>query len=388
MAILGTRTCSRGKWLFNHCGRRQLSSTATRHIATTTPRANIPQSGYSLLHTRCLLAISGPDALRYLQGALTANIEANTSRAFFAAFLTAQGRLLHDVFIYPYAQNENTLNGHQAWLIEVDSNQAENLAKRIKRYRLRSKFDVRVLPSSEMKVWSVWNETVENTQVNSLSSVDRSVSFPHEVASCKDRRAPGMGYRLLLPGDMKPIIDSNECSESVYRMRRYMRGVPEGQDELISEQALPQESNIDIMGGIDYRKGCYLGQELTIRTHHTGVVRKRILPLQVYGVNEKEPLEMVYDPLQNFNSESIPVNTSILPCEKKGRSAGKWKAGIGNIGLGLCRLSTMTNATEKNEVSNYQVGDEFSLSWFHEETSKNCVKVKAFVPLWYPNSRN
>ncbi|KAF8854663.1 folate-binding protein [Acephala macrosclerotiorum] len=192
-----------------------------------------------------------------------------------------------------------------------------------------------------------------------------------------------MGRRLILPGDEKPELEMEESTEDQYKIRRYLKGVPEGQDELLREHALPQESCIDFMGGIDYRKGCYVGQELTIRTHHTGVVRKRILPIMIYGAEEKEPTSLEYDSEKDYGVERIPKETSIGRFEKRGRSAGKFLAGVGNVGLGLCRLEMMTDVQVQGAAGGYKEGDEFKVEWETEGSAPEIVKVKAFVPSWH-----
>ncbi|KAG4429014.1 hypothetical protein IFR05_015510 [Cadophora sp. M221] len=181
---------------------------------------------------------------------------------------------------------------------------------------------------------------------------------------------------------MKPKVDADESSEDVYRVRRYLKGVPEGQDELVREQALPQESNVDFMGGIDYKKGCYVGQELTIRTHHRGVVRKRILPVMLYGMEDAEPMGLEYDVGRGLGVEGIPRETGIGRFERKGRSAGKFIAGVGNVGLGLCRLETMTDVLVQGEAGGYREGNEFTVQWGEEGEGK-MLKIKAFVPSWH-----
>jgi folate-binding protein YgfZ len=192
-----------------------------------------------------------------------------------------------------------------------------------------------------------------------------------------------MGRRLILSGDKKPEVPAGveETGEEAYRIRRYLKGVAEGQGEILREAALPQESNIDYMGGIDYRKGCYVGQELTIRTHHTGVIRKRILPLMIYGEEEEMPTTLEYRPDVDLNIP--PAETGISRFNKKGRSAGKWLAGLGNLGLGLCRLEIMTNTVVQGEAGGYKEGDEFKMEWNDEDGTTKMVKVKAFVPPWH-----
>jgi folate-binding protein YgfZ len=266
-------------------------------------------------------------------------------------------------------------------LIEVDANEAEKLAKHIKRYKLRAKFDVRLLPQDEKKVWSVWEDDQSGWRAHGFVGDVQERKERREVG-CEDKRAPGMGRRLVLDFGRKPEENMDESTEEVYRVRRYLRGVAEGQDELIREVALPQESNVDFMGGIDYRKGCYVGQELTIRTHHTGVIRKRILPLALYRPDEKEPCTLKYDQGKDLGVERIPPETGIGRWEKKGRSAGKFLKGVGNVGLGLCRLEIMTDIVVQGELVGYKPGDEFKVEWEGEEMNE-LIKVKAFVPSWH-----
>lgn len=249
----------------------------------------------------------------------------------------------------------------------------------MKRFRLGSKYEVRVLDVEEVGVFSLWGSSSYNGGGKGA------------IASCEDVRAPGMGRRLLLQGGQKPELDAEHASEDTYTLRRYLHGVPEGQDELLRETALPQESNIDYMNGISYKKGCYVGQELTVRTHHRGVVRKRILPVQLYGLDDPAPKILEYNPEKEFRVENIPEGTTIKPFEKRGKSAGKFIKGIGNVGLALCRLKIMTPMTlgEEGDTEGYKDSDEFTLEWGLDEElevedgKKDMVKIKAFVPEWH-----
>jgi len=288
--------------------------------------------------------------------------------ALYSCFLNAAGRVLYDVFIYPSQQG----GADSGFLIDVDSGQAEKLARYLKRFKLRADVKIRVVDEEEMGVWAVWNEGGEGEG----EGMDEGY---------EDFRAPDMGRRVVSSGNSKTQFSGQETTVGSYTIRRMMKGVAEGQDEILPESALPQESNIDYMGGIDFRKGCYVGQELTIRTHHTGVVRKRILPVQIYdGRGIKPPESMMYDP----NSELIqpPPGTNIARVGTKGRSAGKWVHGVGNIGLALCRLETMTGLSVTGEMGSWSPEQEFKVSWSPDEGGEEGeVKVKAFVPSWHLN---
>lgn len=286
---------------------------------------------------------------------------------------------MNDVFFYP----ENTAE-KQGWLIEVDAKDATQLVRYMKRRKLRAKLDMKLLDEGERNVWSVWRGD------GAAGSVSDGIAAEGEsnegVLGLDDTRAPGMGRRLILSGGQKPEMDLEETTEESYRVRRYLKGVAEGQDELIQEEALPQESNIDYMGGIDYRKGCYVGQELTIRTHHTGVVRKRILPVMLYGKDEPMPTALEYSPERDL-ATAVPKGTSIGRFEKRGRATGKWLTGVGNIGLGLCRLEMMTDIVIQGEGGSYKEGDEFKLEWQLDGGDAELTKIKAFIPSWHQTNK-
>ena len=283
--------------------------------------------------------------------------------------------MLHDVFIYPLQHSKqwqstaSTSEKDEAgYLIEVDANEVDALAKHLKRFKLRAKIGIRVLEAGEWQVYSAWGS-----------------AQTREDLHCLDTRVPpSMGTRILMPADAKPDVhlDAEEISGASYDLRRIMLGVPEGQTEIVKETALPQESNVDYMGGIDFRKGCYVGQELTIRTHHTGVVRKRILPVQIYGGAERVPEGLTYE--QSAELSLPPVGTNISRVDKKGRSSGKWLGGVGNVGLALCRLEIMTNTTLTGEGSQWNPEDEFKVAWESETgAGQEEVRIKAFVPAWH-----
>jgi len=182
----------------------------------------------------------------------------------------------------------------------------------------------------------------------------------------------------LLPGE-------EECL-STYTLRRILHGVPEGQSEIIRETGLPMESNMDIMNGVDFHKGCYVGQELTIRTHHTGIVRKRILPVQLYDMIDSLP--ELDAPMYSAETTLVlpPTGSNISGVSaRKGRSAGKWLGGIGNVGLALCRLEMMTDIVLTGESTQYSPDHEFKISWDTDAGGAGDVgevKVRAFVPPW------
>lgn len=368
-------------------------SAATSRDSPSPPSPTL--SGLVALSSRRLISVSGPDAPKFLQGVITQNLlaapqtnngEVNQIRTdgFYSAFLTATGRVLYDVFVYPDHRQQP---GGESFLIEVDADEAARLERHIRRYKLRAKFAVRLLDAGEATVWHAWDD--EDGRA-ALDAAAQGVEDSHRFAHLRDPRAPGLGWRMLKTGDREPLVDlPRVADEEVYRTRRYLFGVAEGQRELLRETALPLEGNLDVMGGIDFRKGCYVGQELTIRTKHRGVVRKRVLPVMIYG-DEPAPGSLEYRPggLGDgaVDAAAIPTDTSFGRLEKKGRSAGKWLRGVGNVGLGLCRLEIMTDVVLPGETAaaTYKPTDEFVMAQQPGEDGSGGfqVKVKAFVPEW------
>lgn len=263
-----------------HICRSCLSIERLRQASTTTNESAKPSSpgppptGYARLTNRALVSVSGCDAAHYLQGLTTSNFKTTASSShpgFYSSFLNAQGRVLYDAFIYPShqstafrASNGATKEEEPGFLIDVDKAHVEALRAQLKRFKLRAKISIRIIDPGEWDVWSTWGHGDDIT--------DDAASLEAESIGCVDTRAPGMGRRTVIHRGQRPDNDPiEEASVDIYEIRRILNGVPQGHDEIISGEALPQESNIDYMGGIDFRKGCYVGQELTIRTHHTGV---------------------------------------------------------------------------------------------------------------------
>src|SRR5262245_26350693 len=192
--------------------------------------------------------------------------------------LMLQGRVLFDAFIYTTTTalagiRPTVTTGYPVYVIEVDKSQLPNLKSHLQRYKLRSKFEIHDIPASRLQLFSIW-PTIPD---------DVPLATPLVV---RDPRSPHLGDRVLTPTPASAV----PCSPlEIYQIRRTLHGVPENAEEIIPGSALPAESNLDVLSGIDYTKGCYVGQELTSRTFHTGVIRKRLLPMSLFPVDGEEP---------------------------------------------------------------------------------------------------
>jgi folate-binding protein YgfZ len=352
--------------------RYRLYSTAE---SATVPPSPPPASGIAKLTNRRLISLHGPDTAKFLQGITTNNVRPDASQGFYAAFLTAQGKVLHDSFIYPTVgtpwHGQQGESGDAGFLVEVDAEQVDVLMKHLKRHKLRRKFKLRVVEEGELDVWSWWREG-ERWTAHGTSST------PEGVLGLTDSRAPGMGQRLLLPaGQVDQVVgeDVERATLSAYTIRRYIKGVAEGQKEMPRDDCLPMNCNVDLMGGIDFKKGCYLGQELTIRTHHTGVVRRRILPVMLYDQGGEVSEKVEYDPSAGYDNLA---GADLKKHDKRKRSTGKLVGNVGNIGLGMCRLEQMTDLIISGEPSTFTREDKFVV----QDANGKDLGVKAVVPDW------
>ncbi|KAF2809243.1 Aminomethyltransferase folate-binding domain-containing protein [Mytilinidion resinicola] len=346
------------------------------YVGAATNTEGPPAIGVTRLSHRRLIRLSGKDAPKFLQGLISNNLGPTTTTPFYSAFMDARGRMLWDAFIFP---DSNPKSAEWTCFIEVDSTEADNLLRHLKRHKLRSKIQLQLVEEEAGGVWASWQSGDSNNIPGGLP----------------DPRAPGFGQRILISGEsikggpIREVLDKHMVDLRWYHLRRYMYGIPEGPQEIPPTTALPMESNIDLMNGIDFRKGCYVGQELTIRTKHTGVVRKRILPVQLYRGNEVLPTAETpaFDPQWTFDDPSNEVSQSkdIKQLSddgtiKKGRAAGKLLGNIGNVGLALCRLEMMTDIRVSAEGGSWRPGMEFGVQY--PEAPDADIRVKPMVPAW------
>lgn len=372
------RLCARCAFKLRQC--RSFASAASSSLTLPIPN-------------RAFIELEGADTVPFLQGLTTNNIrnlDEPSSQWIYTAFLNAQGRVLNDAYIWPPAEQQ----ARNSWLVEVDEREGQNLLRHLKKHKLRSKLQIRLLERNAMRSYSRFHfdsslkdSLGDDGVAESQNKLDDILGDQLDGETNTDNVIIPRGSRLLSAKSVENSISDHDLKRlsRAYHVYRVINGLPEGQGEIIRESALPQESNMDLLGGIDFRKGCYLGQELTIRTHHTGVVRKRILPVQLYVTGEEMPMQTDRPAFkQSAVKLGPPTGANISKAgARKGRSAGKWLNGVGNVGLALCRLEMMTDIRLTEESSRYDPQQEFKVTWEAEgDRPAGEVKLKAFVPQW------
>jgi len=175
----------------------------------------------------------------------------------------------------------------------------------------------------------------------------------------------GMGLReIVREGDKSPFVsDHDNVAPEQYLLHRIRHGVPEGVEEIVPMQAFPMESNLDLMGAIDFRKGCYVGQELTVRTFHTGLVRKRTMPVQLYPLGKSAPTEFEVDPsipqiATGTNINAVPNVSATDPDRPiRFRGNGKLLTSFQGLGLALLRVEHVEAACQGHADLQLSVGE-------------------------------
>uniref|UniRef100_A0A0N5A1P0 GCV_T domain-containing protein n=1 Tax=Parastrongyloides trichosuri TaxID=131310 RepID=A0A0N5A1P0_PARTI len=241
-----------------------------------------------LLPFRKLISLKGNESFPFLQALITKDLRTlndTKNGVEFSYLLNARGRIVTDLLVY---------KKEDEYLLEVDTKIIDKMVKLLKIYKLRRDISISI---SDYNVGYSFNKIIDN--------VNKHIFI--------DPRVPTFGWRILNE-DVPEIKDE----EKNYHLRRMIFGIPEGSDETSDE--LPLNMNGDLMNGVNFDKGCYIGQELTARTNFIGVVRKRLLPLKF----EK-------------TSSQCDVDKNLYSENNKKR-IGKLIKRIDNLGIGIVSI--------------------------------------------------
>jgi folate-binding protein YgfZ len=207
----------------------------------------------ALLTDRSILAIAGPDSRDFLQGLVSNDMAACTQgHAIYAALLTPQGKILFEFFV--------AAAGAERFLIDCDASRAADLTKRLSMYKLRAK--VTIAPAADLAVAALWNgETIA----------------PPPDAECAfaDPRLPALGVRLIGSRDaLEKIVAANAAGD--YRSLLLSKVVPASSD-LPPDSVYALDAGFEELNGVSFKKGCYVGQEVTSRMKHRATARRRFV---------------------------------------------------------------------------------------------------------------
>lgn len=199
------------------------------------------------LDSRALIRVSGPDARPFLHNLLTQDVETlQPGELRFGALLSPPGRLLFDLFIW---------GEEDGVILDVAAERRDALVQRLTLYKLRAQVEIMPIPDA---VFAAWGADIPDGFV-------------------ADPRLSALGGRRW--GDQSEI----DAAESDWQARRLALGVPDPTQDALMDKTYPIEADFDLLNGIDFHKGCFIGQETTSRMKRRGTIKNRMMAIAFDG---------------------------------------------------------------------------------------------------------
>ncbi len=286
---------------------------------------------FTPLPHRGLIAVHGEDRHAFLQGLVSNDMATvENGAAVWAAFLTPQGKFLHEFFVIPRTD---------AVLLECELARRDDLVTRLSRYRLRAKATLSADPGVVAVAWGEDAASALET-----TSAPGAVKAAGNGVLYTDPRVMGAGIRAAVTAEQiaawEKLPGLTRATPADYDAHRFALGLPDGSRDMEIEKALLLENGFAELNGVDFKKGCYIGQELTARTHYRALIKKRLLPVTIAGTAAAGA------PLLSGNVE-----------------AGELKSVAGDRGLALVKIEAWRKAPDGVLTA----GD---------------AKITPFVPAW------
>lgn len=268
----------------------------------------------------------------------------------YSMFLNSKGRVVSDCFNYPFPFHTHTsalsqtLINSPNYVLELGNREASRLLTMLKIHKLSANVKIEKSPelhsyyyyNDKNPKFRTWLQDIEQQYLmtklpdvalesaNALISSEKIISqsaAPNVVGFAIDNRIPGFGLKIvtdleledptmLLSESFSSAFETKVISQADVKSRRFLNGIFETADAPSSASLLPFESSLDYNSGLSLNKGCYVGQELTIRTYNLGVIRKRIVPVKFdLDVSKKlSSMDLLEVPIEreNLNADSKP----------------------------------------------------------------------------------
>lgn len=279
---------------------------------------------YSILENRGVLALGGNDVHGFLQNLVTNDIDpVSKSVAVYTALLSPQGKYLHDFFVVPQGGR---------LLLDCERARKDDLIKRLSLYRLRADVDISDL-SDSLAVSAAFGPDART--MLKLPADQDGVVMINDGAAFSDPRLPAAGARIIAANGDSILSDMGfaHVGMAEYDLFRLQLALPESGADLIVDKTIALEANLDFLNGVDFSKGCFVGQEVTARTKYRGLARKRLLPV-------------------TFAGGILPAGEDITA---DGKSVGEVRSSSNGHGLALMRLDRLAEAQDAGHPLN--VGD-------------------------------
>jgi folate-binding protein YgfZ len=263
----------------------------------------------ALLPDRGVVKVAGADARTFLNGLLTTDVgKVTPEQARFGALLTPQGKIIIDFIIA-----EAPAGDGGGFFLDCPRALAPSLVEKLNFYKLRAKVICEDL-SEVLGVMAFWD---------GAGATEYGLIYA-------DPRLPALGQRAMLPPhlakDAAADLGAELFEAQAYEAHRIAQGVPRGGLDFIYGDAFPHETDMDQLAGVDFEKGCYVGQEVVSRMEHRGTARNRVVPVTA----------------ANFAPDAgVPVMAG-------DRQVGITGSHAGNRGLAMLRLDRVADARSAN----------------------------------------
>jgi hypothetical protein len=276
----------------------------------------VTESYYNTINHRSIISIGGSDRFNFLQSIVTNDVEKSTnSHAVWAALLSPQGKFLHDFFIIP---NKERL------LLTCEKEREEDLLLRLNRLKLRA--DINLKKEENLCLSIFWSRDIPNK--NLFEDLLRVNKKKNQLISFADPRIHNAGIYIISESNTLSKLfnkDIKLCPYSNYEKFRIELGLPDGSKDMPIEKSYLLENGFKELNGIDFKKGCYIGQEVTARMNYRALIKKRLLPVKLEG--------------------PIPPNGCLLEINNK--KAGKMISSVDDYGFALVNIKDLSNSTKR-----------------------------------------
>ena len=299
----------------------------------------------TMLPGRGLLGVGGSDAIEFLQNLISNDVvQVGLDTSIYGLLLTAQGKFLHDFFIAQL--------GDGPLVLDCEGDRLEDLERRLTMYKLRADVTLTNL-SNTYNVTAAFGDGALAT-LGLSTEPGNSVPIGDGFAMT-DPRLAAMGARVILSTSSASSVMADLGFEQGdlgdYHAMRLSHGVPDSSADIAVDQGFPLESGLDLLNAIDFTKGCYVGQELTARTHYRGTIRKRLYRVDVNG----------------------PTPAPETPVTLGDKEAGQVRSGQEGIAMAMLRTELVDQSKESGEA--FTAGDArltaVAQDWFGEEAAND-----------------
>jgi hypothetical protein len=235
----------------------------------------------ALLPDRGVIKVTGDGARNFLHGLVTADIlTLAPMMARFSALLTPQGKIIADFFVIEgSATHDSGLD--DGFFLDGPRALTATLVERLNLYKLRAKITIEDT-SAKLAVLVAWNDDAKDggNGHDAVHAIKLGLGYA-------DPRLPALGLRAIIPveraAEAAAELGAPLVAASDYEAHRIALGVPSGGVDFAYSDAFPHETNMDQLGGVDFKKGCFVGQEVVSRMQHRGTARTRAVPVRFEG---------------------------------------------------------------------------------------------------------